>query len=73
MRVDVSYWLIGRSHAVPTSELLVEGLHSVADGLGETVHDVAHHVEVGHVVDVGFLRRRGDGLQLALVSVLHTW
>lgn len=43
--------------AVQTFELLVELLHSVADGLGEAFHDVAHHAEVCHIVDVSFLRR----------------
>lgn len=59
--------------AVRTFELLIELLHSVADGLSEALHDVAHHAEVRHIVDVSFLRRRGDGLQLVLISVFHTW
>ncbi len=63
-----------RSHdsADQTSELLVETLNAVADGLGETFDDVAHYAEVGHVVHVSFLRRRRDGLQLVLVGVLYT-
>lgn len=56
-----------------TSGQRVEHLHSLADGLGETVHNVAHHAEVRHIVDVSLLRGGGDGPQLALVSVLHTW
>jgi len=63
----------GRCHVTPTLQLLVELLHALAHRLREAVHDVAHHVEVGHVVHVGFLRRRRDGLQLALIGVLHTW
>lgn len=59
--------------AVQTFDLLVELLHSVAHGRGETFNNVAHHTKVCHVVDVSFLRRRGDGLQLILISVFHTW
>lgn len=55
-----------------TFDDFVEVLDSVAHGLGEALHDVAHHAEVRHVVHVSFQWRRGDGLQLVLISVLHT-
>lgn len=59
--------------ALQTFDLLVELLHAVANGLGETFHDVAHHAEVCHVVNVSFLWRWGNRLQLILISIFHTW
>lgn len=55
-----------------TFHVLVERLHPLADGPGEEVHDVGHHIKVLDVVDVSDFRGRGDGLQLVLIRVLHT-
>lgn len=53
--------------------LLVLLLHPLAQGLGEALHNGAHHAEVGHVVDVRVLGRRGDGLQLILICILDAF
>lgn len=60
-------------HDLTLLDVLVLLLHLLAHRPGQSLHDGAHDAEVGHVVDVALIRLRGDGVQLVLVCVLHTW
>lgn len=54
-------------------DVLVLLHHLFAHRSRQSLHYRAHDAEVGHVVDVTFVRLGGDGVQLVFIGILHTW
>lgn len=54
-------------------DVLVLLHHLFAHRSRQSLHYRAHDAEVGHVVDVTFVRLGGDGVQLVFIGILHAW